>query len=312
MPVAGVGPSGLARDARLRLQQANRVLFAFAEGMRAARSLQRTMALARMLDSELHAVCVTPAGPGLVARAMAPLAHGEGALAGSRSEREWLAEVLGDERAADALRTRTGEFVEQVAEHARELGASLIVIPPDASSGEAVTALAHAAQVPVLVAREPTLGDAIVAATDLEDCSYPVLVTAIQLSRRLGAPLVALHNLRPISVLNAVDLVLSSPTRSVRTFADLQQGRLEQAVRILPGHAVPRLADEADPVEAILREADRADVDLIAVGTRPHRWLGRLWRRRVPVRVIDRARCSVLVVPIEEGSVVGGESLAWA
>jgi nucleotide-binding universal stress UspA family protein len=288
---------------RIVLRRAPRVLFAFEERTPTARSLQRALALARALDSELHALFVSrPDASGGSARLER---HGAVDCRETREDayfaRAWLAEALGTEGEAAALCTRQGDFTEQVAAHARSIEASMIVIPAPGAAGEAMTALAHAAGVPVFVARDRAAGDAIVAATDLEDCSYPVLRAATELGRRLGVPLIALHNLSPISVSDAVDLVLSEPSWPVRTLTELGRSRLERAVRDLPSATTPLLSEEVDPVEAILREARGGGVDLVAVGARSEtsaRWL----RHSVTVRVVERAPCSVLVVPVGEGA----------
>jgi len=59
------------------------------------------------------------------------------------------------------------------------------------------------------------------------------------------------------------------------------------------------LADEADPVEAILGEAHGRNAGLIVVGARP-RSRDPIKPSCVPVRVIDRARFSILIVPLDD------------
>jgi nucleotide-binding universal stress UspA family protein len=313
-PIVSAEAAGSRDNTRIVLRRTARVLFAFDEGTRSRWSLRRAMALARALDSELHAIFVAALEASGGASAGQPeLAAREWTKDEAYSARAWLVESLGAEGEADALFTRWGDFAEQVAAHARAIDASMIVVPTQHGTGEVTTTLAHAAGVPVLVARDRAAGDTIVAATDLEDCSYPVLRAATQLSRRLGVPLIALHNLSPISVLNAMDLVLSEPRRRpVRTLIDLQRNRLHCAVRELPGSATPIVAEEVDPVEAILREARGGGVDLVAVGARKETWWGRWLRRSVTVRVVERAPCSVLVVPITEMGDPGELSLARA
>jgi hypothetical protein len=86
---------------------------------------------------------------------------------------------------------------------------------------------------------------------------------------------------------------------------------LYQAVRALPSSVTPPMAEEVDPVEAILREVRGGGVDLVAVGARREMWWARWLRRSVPVRVVERAPCSVLVVSISESGAAGYEPLAW-
>jgi nucleotide-binding universal stress UspA family protein len=296
---------------RILLRRAPRVLFAFEERTRTSRSLQRAAVLARAFDSELHAMFVSPLG-----------AYGEAgdlecsgdrvksADRGADRVRAWLAAQLGPGGEPAALCTYHGDFTEQVAAHVDAIDASMVIIPSLRVSGEEVSALAHAARVPVLVVRDRAAGDTIVAATDLEDASYPVLRAATHLSRKLGVPLIALHNLSPIRVLNAMDMVLSEPYGPAHTLLELERMLLRRAVRDLSSSATPLVAEEVDPVEAILREARGGGVDLVAVGARPETWWGRWLRRSVTVQIVERAPCSVLVVPIRDPE-TASEGLVW-
>jgi len=290
------------------------VLFALPEGARPTRSLKRALALAHLLECELrvaHIVAGDPFHPDaphinlLAPRAARP------AVEVDLSTANWLQGVLGSEQAAERRCTRTGSFVTQGAALAAEVDARLIMMAPlDKGLGRAATALASAARLPVLVAREAMSEEVIVAATDLEDDAYPVLQVATQLALRLGAPIFALHNLNPVSVFCAVDLALSSTTGFGQALTDLKRRRLERVLRQLPGHATPVVADEADPVDAILGEAHGRNADVIVVGVR-RRSIDPIKPSCVPVRVIDRSRCSLLIVPLDDGD-RRRPSLLWA
>lgn len=265
------------------MSKRGRVLFALAEGAHPTRSLKRALALAHLLESELQVVRLL-AGP--------PPRPGTPDINSLHS-------------------TAIGNFVKRGAAVAAETGAQLIIMAPLVDGlGRAATALASAAHVPVLIARDAMSEEVIVAATDLERVAYPVLQAATQLALRLGAPLVALHNLHPVCVFSAVDLALSSTARFGQALTELKRRRLERVLRQLPGHATPVLADETDPVDAILGEAHGRNADLIVVGART-RSMDPSKRSCVPVRVIDRARCSILVVPLDDEA-PRRPSLLWA
>lgn len=309
-------PALYTRDRCIQpMSKPSRILFTLSESAQPSRSIERALALARLLECELHVVHIvagcSPHSPRShdINLLEAPQAA-EPTVQLDRMTRDWLEDVLGIERAAASLRTRVGDFVKQGAALATEVEANLIIMAPQEGLGRTATALARAARVPVLVAREAMSAEVIVAATDLEDVAYPVLQIATQLGRRLGAPIIALHNLNPVSVFSAVDRALSSSTGFGLALADLKRGRMERVLRQLPGHATPVLADEADPVDAILREAHGRSADLIVVGTR-RRSSDPLKPSSIPVRVIARARCSVLIVPLDDVGPVR-PTLLWA
>lgn len=135
----------------------------------------------------------------------------------------------------------------------------------------AVTALAAAAGMPVLIARERNSRRAIVAATDLRSTTYPVPRLAAALQRCLNVPIVTVHNLQPTSIVvgtgvSGPSLILlpPNPGRAARL------GRLTSAAARLLEQAQPVLRDEASVVDAILDEARRNDAGLVVVGARKH------------------------------------------
>jgi nucleotide-binding universal stress UspA family protein len=187
--------------------------------------------------------------------------------------------------------------VSQVVSHALAVNAQLIVVPTRRHSGSIVTRLAHAAQLPVLVAKPATGHPIIVAATDLQGASYPLLRTTAELGEQLRAPVVAFHNVTPVSMmLNPLCSLPITPSRDDGAIA-ARKARLSLASEHLhlSGQSV---ACDLDPVEAILREARTRGADLVVVGTRPRSWFGRVLGASTAVRVVDRARRSVLVAPL--------------
>lgn len=289
-------------------QGTRRILLGLFGGECPQAALFRAQSLSLVLGAELHVVRVVPpieprrrllgvrAGSAEARRALTNL------LDARRRTRAFLSDALGNKLPKGRLRLRAGEFLPEVAERARELGASLIVLSAagaDARYGRKVTRMARASNVPVLVARNVSTSEVIVAATDLRRHAVPVLHQAAELSQRLGVPLIAVHNV-DLGVLGAgpemaVQLTLapdSSLSRQCRR-------RLLDAARDLSVEYEAVLRNELDPAHAVLDEARARDADLIVVGTYGRTWLERLLTRSVSARVIGRATRSVLVTPVE-------------
>lgn len=287
------------------------ILFSLSHGSLPTDSLRRALALACTLEAKLHVLRVVfgrwpliPASPQVdlltITRSADYVAESD------RGLREWLTEVSPAGWLSDDVCTRSGDFVSHTAARALAIDASLIVVPPgEGRAGEVAVRLARAAQLPVLVARDATFEEAIVAATDLKDRTYPVLRTAASLSRRLDAPVIALHNLTPL-------MLIPSTRRGSAVAADVGRSRaharehLERALGRLSNQTAAVVADEVDPVDAILQEAEARNADIITVGTRPRSWFERMLRSSLAARVVDGTERSVLVVPID----AAGRSLA--
>lgn len=266
--------------------------------------LLRAHALALALDAELHILRVLPAPMHAntifpqwnMLDAMRTIEH---TLHSGRSTQSWLQRVLADE----ATRVETfviahGDYVEQVAARAAELAPKLIVMPArEERVGALVTSLVRATGTPVLVARDATHGESIVAATDLESVGYPVLRKAAELGRSLDAPLVAVHNLNPLAIV--IGLELAWPIAVLPgDLDDARSARLAELSSKLPGDAQAVVRQEVNPVDAILSEARERDADLVVVGTRQRGWFDRLICGSVAAQVVNRARRSVLVTPL--------------
>jgi nucleotide-binding universal stress UspA family protein len=278
------------------------LLLALPDGGLPTPTLHRALALAQTLDAKLHVLRVvsgrwplSPASPQVdllaVTRSVQYVLQSEHSLRG------WLSEVLPAPWLPEDVCIRSGDFVAHAATRAAEINASLIVVPPaEPREGQVAARLACAAHVPVLVARDATFDDSIVAATDLMDPTYPVLRTAVSLGRRLDAAVIGLHNLRPLVLLTASEFAYLAPIDNRGSYA---RARLEHELRRLGSRSTAVIAGEADAADAILQAAQARNVDLIAVGTRPRSWLERLLRSSVAARVVNGSNRSVLVVPID-------------
>jgi len=291
------------------------LLFALPDSGLPTASLRRALALACTLEAKLHVLRVvfgrwplSPASPQVDLLTITRSA--EYVTQSDRRLREWLTEVSPAGWLSDDVCTRSGDFVSHTAARALQIDASLIVVPPDERhAGEVAVKLACAAQRPVLVARSATFEESIVAATDLKDLAYPVLRTAASLSRRLDAPVIALHNLSPLMQIPSRKRGSAVAPDAGRSRAQARE-HLERALRRLSSQTSAVVADEVDPVDAILREAQARNADMIAVGTRPRSWLERLLVGSLAARVVNGTERSVLVVPIDTGSRSPAERLA--
>jgi nucleotide-binding universal stress UspA family protein len=200
------------------------------------------------------------------------------------------------------VRAVTGELLPRAALRALEIDAALIAIDDlGVRAGARATALAHAAGRPVLVARSRSTSGAIVAATDLERPELPVMSPAALLARRLDVPMVAVHNVLPISVILGEDLREPVPIPPDEVVIEWTQERLAAAAAGMVACTEPVIRHALDPATAILEEAEARDADLVVVGTRRRSWFDRSGSGSVATRVVDRCERSVLVLPIGEG-----------
>jgi nucleotide-binding universal stress UspA family protein len=219
-------------------------------------------------------------------------------LAACRRTQQWCEQTADGVVSAERWDVRVGHFIPEVARRAAELGAAWIAVAPQwRQTGRLVTALARRTGFPVLLARESKPGSAIVAATDLGDLRYPVLIAASALGQQLGRHLVALHNhppsrLRPHLPSPGMPRWQPNDTSGVR-------GRLlTRVTRAISLDAESVIANEQDAVEAILHEARSRDAELIVVGTRSHSWFHRAIVGSVSTALVDRTIRPVLVTPL--------------
>jgi nucleotide-binding universal stress UspA family protein len=142
-----------------------------------------------------------------------------------------------------------------------------------------------------------------------------VLWKAAELGQRLRAKLIALHNVDPIRHAELLPgaLAAGAMTIGAGAWASANQpaassnARLEQLTRAtarLPLEAEPMVLSEADAASAILSQAGALDADCVVVGARYRHWLEELACGSVARQVVERARRSVLVVPVDPASPV--------
>jgi nucleotide-binding universal stress UspA family protein len=283
--------------------QSRRVLFAVAGNACPTGSFVHAVAFARVLDAELYVLrVISGAGAFRMFSSDAPaLQDADGLerfLAACRRTQQWCEQTAGGVVSAERWDVSVGEFMPEVARRAAELGAAWIAVAPQwRQTGRLVTALARETGLSVLLVRDSTAGTAIVAATDLSDLRYPVLIAAGALGLQLGRPVVALHNHSP----RRLRPHLLYPRALQLQADDTSDSRSRLLTRVAHGISVDAeavVANELDAVEAILREARSRNAELIVVGTRTHSWLRRAVVGSVSSELVDRTIRSVLVTPM--------------
>lgn len=311
-PVRIARPAPGMRPVRARRKEGPRLLLALGASGRPTASLERTLALAAALGAQVHVLRVLPRLSRLQAlfsrRDVSAAARAvERTLRANRATRAWLRDALGKDDALgrggighggiEHVAIAHGELVEQAAAYAATLEASLIVVPArEGRLGKTVTALASAAGVPVLVAHERAGKPAIVAATDLREGDYPVLRKAASLGQRLEARLVAVHNVGSAALGATPVWAVGAPRPPLAQASRAEE--LAAAARGLPIDAETIVLDELSSADAILAEARAHDADIVVVGTRRRGWLDDL-AGSVAIEVVNRAACTVLVLPLD-------------
>jgi nucleotide-binding universal stress UspA family protein len=192
-----------------------------------------------------------------------------------------------------------GEFVQMAAACARHTRAHMIVVSPALQrAGHQAIALARASGAQVLIARGEDGNSPILAATDLQDPAFPVLRSAAEVARRLKQPMIAFHNVDPLSVMSGRAVTSTGVMLSGGVPKATRRESLVSVSRSLRIDPNPVLRTELDPAHAILEEAEACDASLIVVGARSCSWWRRLTSEHVSVRVASESERAVLVTPI--------------
>jgi len=134
----------------------------------------------------------------------------------------------------------------------------------------------------------------ILLATDLSDSAGPATNEALDLAKRLGAPLLV------VSVIDSGAMRL--PSGRYRRRVDQERDERALAARVIVergrslGVTVSLLVWVGDPGEAIVEAARSEDPGMIVIGSRPRGVMARLGIGRVSDAVLRHAPCPVLVV----------------
>jgi nucleotide-binding universal stress UspA family protein len=208
--------------------------------------------------------------------------------------------VLGAESSAVGVEIETGTAHAGMLAAAERLGAGVIVVAP----GGTALRVARSANVPVLVARPSPTGGGVLGATDFSDPALPAVKMAAAEARRRGVRFRLVH---------CLDIDESAYAAGAGLAFEVAAWPLSQSVmdqlaaaareRLTAALAETNVVAEAvvlrsSPVSGILEAAQSVATALIVVGTRGRTGLVRLALGSVAESVINRATCSVLVVPL--------------
>ena len=203
--------------------------------------------------------------------------------------------------------TRRGDFLSVVAETARSLSPALVIIPEICGqTAPNVYDLVLECRAPVLLAREGGGADSIVAATNLEVPTFPVLRAGALLSWSLGARVVFVHNLTlDTSLQPRTPAMLKQPLASILDRLD-DLSFIASSLRVDSDNIVTIRPSSS---EALLSVVDRERADVVVVGAR-RRTMSPLHRVPLAEEVIDAVSTSVLVVPLDASN-YGRERISY-
>jgi nucleotide-binding universal stress UspA family protein len=271
-----------ACDHEQATERVPRLLIGFGGERAPAHALRDAFHFGLALGAEPHVLRVV--GPGLpselMPRNIAERSRHEARrlIAATRHARVLCDRALSERLPGRQLTARLGTFIEQVALRAAEIHADLIAVSPNRKQLVAtVQSLARSTNCAIFVPRKAGSFMKLLAATDLEEPSTPVLRSAAQLGRHLDATVVALHG------------VPDGGSGPERPLLERRLLMLEEAMRGLGGQFESVVLRTGDPAREILLQARRCNADIILVGTR-HRAPG------TAARVVRGAQRSVLVV----------------
>lgn len=224
---------------------------------------------------------------------------GERCLAAVGELREWCDGVLSETVSAQCLHVRIGNFIIETVASAAQLDRSLVMLTPATEHvGATATAVARATLRPVLVVRPSRQRGAVLVGTDLEE-DDSVLEQALDFGARLRSPVVALHNVNCLSTAVPVPeagLAGLAPAPAVGAAPSVRLDRVSE--RLAPSLTI--LTNELNAVDAIIERARYQHARAIVVGTRSRSWFERLIEPSVAAAVVDRAECSVLILPCSQ------------
>lgn len=200
--------------------------------------------------------------------------------------------ILPGQIPSENLRVKQGDFLTEIVQLVAETGAELVVLAPEGSeNGFLAAEIAHAAKVPVLVARPPRSHNIVLAATTLADGRYPVIHTAGQIQGLTGAQLLLVHNVKAQQA--------PSGAQSNTAHPGVLSARLHYVANAYPGCSAAFVKSQSNTSQAILEAARECDADLIVLGvTRSPSRIDRLFGGCVGARVAEQALRSVLLTPI--------------
>jgi nucleotide-binding universal stress UspA family protein len=218
---------------------------------------------------------------------------------------EQIARVLGPGPGRLEVRIEAGSPHSAVLEIASEVGAGLIVIGHEASSGAGLfegvgERVARHSDCPVLIASK-TKGDVVLAATDFSDPALPAVHLAQEEAGRRKLPMVIIHAIDLHVAMRSLSEILSPSTieRAIEAYREEARQRVSQLGRRV-GSETRIIVREGPPAEEILSTARETRAELLVIGTHGRSGLGRIALGSVAEAVLRGADCSTLVVRLQK------------
>ncbi|MBK8214771.1 MAG: universal stress protein [Myxococcales bacterium] len=251
-------------------------------------ALQRAHELATILRGELRVVHV--ASHRAAAADARPFRVSERTKSHKAAIQDWAAFETGIVLSERRIHLRYGRVPAKVNAVARAVDADLVVVGGRASHsspapGKKVEELIQRATRPVMLA-SPTRDGDVLAATDLEDETIPVVRAAADFARRVGRTVSLVHNV-PFGTAN---LPLALPRELTRQLTLGPLSKLERIVRSASVVEDATVTSRESTAAAVLELARARESDVLVLGAKSR--LGRTLRE-----VADGAARSVLVVP---------------
>jgi nucleotide-binding universal stress UspA family protein len=235
-------------------------------------------------------------------RGVQPAARDAMARQAEDAVRRHLETVLPDSASAARIVLDSGTPHAGLLAQADAVGAGTIVVAPGDTAGQVI----RHASVPVLVAR-PSPAGPVVGATDFSEPCRPALAAAAAEARRRGSPLHLVH------VVDVGPYMLGNPPAAARPYLQgastlalegldeltaLAGDRLNRSLSELGAADGDATVLSGRAADTIVRFAETIHAGLVVVGTHGRSGLARMTLGSTASAVIDRAPCSVLVVPL--------------
>ncbi|MBI4010667.1 MAG: universal stress protein [Candidatus Rokubacteria bacterium] len=131
---------------------------------------------------------------------------------------------------------------------------------------------------------------------DGSEGSEAALTEVARLAEAEGAAVRLLHVAEPVVAVMEEDRVVRYADQEAARVTQEARAYLLRSAAALPGIDVDLAVRFGDPVEEIVREAERPGVDLVAMATHRRTGLGRLFEGSVAERVERATRVPVLLV----------------
>lgn len=149
-----------------------------------------------------------------------------------------------------------------------------------------------------MMEREPTIPRHMLVAVDFTPASRFVVRTASQYARKFGATLTLIHvvDFQPPVALGLGWTEVAGGDMPGKDLEKPALAELKKLAEELGANSADLLARHGDPKARILEAAEETGADLIVVGSKSRRGIGRLLGSTAN-GVVHAARCSVLTVP---------------